>query len=102
MSDTLGSLIDKLYTVDMKLWNNVELMHAVRHMTLDEFKVKYFSDSAGVELLWSKLKTTCDLNVQRSNLIDEIDERIVLMIQTAITGTDLTMDGSIQHKHKTC
>ena len=36
MADTLGSLIDKLTTVDLKMWNNQELIYDIRRMTLQE------------------------------------------------------------------
>ena len=42
MSDTFGSLIDKLFTVDMKMWNNQEFLYEIRKMSFDEYKQKYF------------------------------------------------------------
>jgi len=38
MSDTLGSLVDKLTTVDLKMWNNQELLYEIRRMSFDEYK----------------------------------------------------------------
>ena len=38
MADTLGSIIDKLCTADLKMWNNQEILYKIRRMTFDEFK----------------------------------------------------------------
>ena len=56
MSDTFGSLIDKLFTVDMKMWNNQDVLYEIRNMTFDEYKEKYFEDEAklpGLHIVWS-------------------------------------------------
>lgn len=95
MADTLGSLIDKLFTVDMKMWNNQELLYDIRRMTFDEFKERYFSNPEGAEKLWEGLKKACDLNVQRNQLIDEIDEKVVEIAQSPNT------DKFVQRKYKT-
>ncbi len=101
MSDTVGSLIDKLFTVDMKLWNSQEFLYQIRRMTFDEFKEKYFISDAGANILWDSLKKTCDLNVQRNQLIDEIDELVVEIIGYKTSENDLDVSKFIQHKHKT-
>ena len=44
MADTLGNVIDKLVTVDMKMWDNQELLYDIRRMSFDEYKEKYFKD----------------------------------------------------------
>lgn len=100
MADTLGSLIDKLITIDMKMWNNQELLYEIRRMTYAEYKQKYFSEK-GAEELWDSLKKACDLNVQRNQLIDEIDEKIVELVKDASSGGDLDFGKHIQRKHKT-
>lgn len=101
MSDTLGSLIDKTITVDLKMWNNQELLYEIRRMSFDEYKEKYFSNEEGAMELWQSLKKACDLNVQRNQLIDEIDEKIVKMIKDAVSGLDMDDGKYIQRKHKT-
>ena len=53
------------------------------------------------EELWQQLKKVTDLNVQRNQLIDEIDEKIVDMINRAISGENLDNGKDIQRKHKT-
>jgi len=101
MADTLGSLIDKLTTVDLKMWNNQELLYEIRRMTFDEYKIKYFSDEEGAKKLWDSLKKACDLNIQRNQLIDEVDEKVVEIIKDAVSGCDLDTGKFIQRKHKT-
>ena len=101
MSDTLGGLVDKLCTVDMKMWNNQEILYEIRRMTFEEYKEKYFSSEDGATQLWQGLQLACDLNVQRSQLIDEIDEKIIEMIETSNKGKNLDDGKYIQRKHKT-
>ena len=99
MSDTFGSLIDKLFTVDMKMWNNQEFLYEIRKMSFDEYKQKYFETETGAQELWVILKKCCDLNVQRNNLIDEIDEKLVEIVKTS--SKDLDDAGFVQKSHKT-
>ena len=102
MADTVGSLIDKLFTADMKMWNNQEILYEIRRMTFEEFKAKYYeSGDEGLQNLWKCLKLVCDLNVQRSQLIDEVDEKIIEIVGDAVAGEDLDNGKHIQRKHKT-
>ena len=80
--DSLGSIIDKLITVDMKMWNNQELLYEIRRMSFEDFEKKYFNDINGSKILWELLKKSTDLNVQRNELIDEFDERVVDMLNS--------------------
>lgn len=100
MADTLGSIVDKLITIDMKMWNNQELLYDIRRMDFDQFKDKYFSDE-GAEILWESLKKSCDLNVQRNQLIDEIDEKIIDIVNERLSGKELDNGKFLQRKHKT-
>ena len=100
MADTIGGLVDKLCTCDLKMWNNQEILYEIRRMTFDEFKQTYFSDE-GAEILWDKLKKCCDLNMQRNQLIDEIDEMIISIIKAATAGQDIDNGTFVQRKHKT-
>lgn len=68
--DTLGTLIDKLITVDLKMWHNQEILYAIRRMTEEEFVAKYANDLPSLHAI---VKRCCDLNVQRSKLMDAID-----------------------------
>jgi len=101
MADTLGSLIDKLTTIDLKMWNNQELLYEIRKMTFEEYKSKYFETEDGAKKLWECLKRACDLNVQRNQLIDEVDEKVVEIIQASVSGEELDNGKFIQRKHKT-
>ena len=101
MADTFGGLIDKLLTVDLKMWNNQEVLYEIRHMTFDEYKEKYFHNEEGAKELWAVLKKCCDLNVQRNQLIDEVDTHLVEIIKAAISGEDLDNGKFIQRSHKT-
>lgn len=101
MSDTLGSLIDKLITIDMKMWNNQELLYVIRRMSFEEYKDKFFNSENGAQDLWESLKKACDLNVQRNQLIDEIDGKIVEIVKSSLEGEDLDNGKFIQRKHKT-
>ncbi len=101
MADTLGGVIDKLLTADLKMWNNQEILYKIRRMSFDEFKVEYFEDENGAEKLWAVLKKACDLNVQRNQLIDEIDDMIIKMIKDNAAGIELDDGKYKQAKHKT-
>jgi hypothetical protein len=84
MADTLGNVIDKLVTVDMKMWDNQELLYDIRRMSFDEYKKKYFNNEEGANLLWETLKKACDLNVQRNQLINEVDSKIIARIRNLV------------------
>jgi len=101
MADTLGNLIDKLTTVDLKMWHNQELLYEIRRMTFDEYKDKYFSSEDGANILWESLKKACDLNVQRNQLINEIDEKIIEIVNSRFSGEDLDNGKYLQRSHKT-
>ena len=94
--DTVGSLIDKLCTVDLKMWNAQEGLYRIRHMSLEEFKV-YCENN--IDEVFSFFKRSMDLNYQRNCLIDEIDERLIEMVRMAQRGLDL--EKYCQRKHKT-
>jgi hypothetical protein len=99
MSDTFGSLIDKLFTVDMKMWNNQEFLYEIRKMSFEEYEKKYFNTEDGARDLWVILKKCCDLNVQRNNLIDEIDEKLIEIVNTK--KEDIKEKDFLQKSHKT-
>jgi hypothetical protein len=101
MSDTLGTLVDKLTTVDLKMWNNQEILYEIRRMSFNDYKTKYFLNEEGANLLWTTLGKACDLNVQRNQLINEIDEKIIEIINTKLSGEDLDNGKFLQRAHKT-
>lgn len=101
MADTLGSLIDKLITADLKMWNNQELFYEIRRMNFDDFKKEYFDNEESVMKLWERFKKACDLNVQRNQLIDEIDQKVIEITEAAVNNEELDNGKFIQRKFKT-
>jgi hypothetical protein len=101
MADTLGGLIDKLFTANTKMWFAQDLLYEVRRMTFEEFKAKYWETEDGAKKIWEVFKNACDLNLQRNQIIDEIDERFVEVIKAGTEGKDLDNGKYIQRKHKT-
>lgn len=89
--DTLGSLIDKLITVDLKMWHNQEALYAIRRMSREEFETKYGEDLGS---LHETIKRCCDLNVQRATLMDAIDK----LFASAIAGR---VFADVRPQHKT-
>lgn len=86
--DTLGNLVDKLTTVNAKLWHNQEELYKIRKMTPSEFEDVHGKDMKG---LHSLLARCCDLNVQRAKLMDEIDKFLSMA-----TGNE----GIVREQHK--
>lgn len=101
MADTFGGLIDKLITADLKMWNNQEHFYEIRKMSFEEYKEKYFKDEEGARKLWKILGKLADLNVQRNQLIDELDEKLIALLESATKGEELDDGKNIQRKHKT-
>ena len=101
MADTLGGLIDKLITIDMKMWDNQEFLYEVRRLSFEEFKEKFTETEQQQKNLFDSIKKCCDLNFQRNQLIDEVDEKIVEMVTAAIDNENLDSGKFIQRKHKT-
>ena len=92
--DTMGGLIDKLITVDMKMWYAQEDLYKIRSMAFEEFYVEY-SSRLGMKKLLEQFQKSIDLNLQRNAIIDESDEMVL-----KLTGAE--KDGRvIQVKHET-
>jgi hypothetical protein len=100
MSDTIGSLIDKLITVDMKLWDAQGIVYEIRKMSLEEFKAKYYKDEEGFVKFYEYLNKATNLNLQRNNIIDELDDKLLDMLKEAQNGSDLDLKGYVQKKMK--
>ena len=49
MADTLGNVIDKLVTVDMKMWDNQELLYEIRRMSFEDYKEKLTSRTGAIQ-----------------------------------------------------
>tara|TARA_R110002020_G_scaffold176222_5_gene368374 strand:- start:6665 stop:6973 length:309 start_codon:yes stop_codon:yes gene_type:complete len=101
MADTLGGLIDKLITIDMKMWDNQEFLYEVRRLSFEKFKEKFTETEEQQKSLFDSIKKCCDLNFQRSQLIDEVDEKIVEIVRASLDGENLDSGKFIQRKHKT-
>jgi len=92
--DTIGSLIDKLITVDMKMWYAQEEFYRIRKMTYVEFLHSYeLNDTVGAAKLYEAFRKGIDLNLQRNHLVDLIDLALSQMIEEG--------KGNVQLKHKT-
>jgi hypothetical protein len=96
--DTLGALVDKLSIVNQKMFNAQEVLYETRRMSFDEFKSKYGTEE-GLKTIFDIFKKSCELNYQRSQLIDEIDELVIKIATDASTGLDLQK--FMQKKFKT-
>jgi len=101
MADTLGGLVDKLITIDMKMWTNQEFLYESRRMSFEEFNETYIGSDEKRKQLYDSIQKCCDLNYQRNQLIDEIDEKVVELVQAAANGEELDAGKFIQRKHKT-
>jgi hypothetical protein len=98
MPVTMGELIDRLFTVDEKMFMAQEILYKIRRMEFDEFKILYGTED-GLKNLFDIFKKSCDLNYQRNCLIDEIDEKIVEIVKAGISGQEI--EKYISRKHKT-
>lgn len=97
--DTIGSLVDKLATVNNKMFFNQEFLYEIRRMSYDEFIRKYKTEESCRDL-FDKLKKVVDLNLQRQSLILEHDKLLVDMIVDLINNPD-NKDKYIIDQHKT-
>lgn len=101
MSDSFGSLVDKLATTNKKMFLNQEEIYKIRKMSFEEYKKEYFENEEGAKKLWECLKKATDLNVQRQALIQELDLKLLEIIQDALSGKDLDNGVHVQRQHKT-
>ena len=101
MADSIGSLIDKLATVNQKMFMAQEDIYVIRKMTFEEFKESYGGTDEGLMKLYSCFKKACDLNVQRQQIILEVAKKIVEIIQASVKNEDLNNGVFIQDQHKT-
>ena len=100
MADTIGSLIDKLATVNQKMFLVQEDLYIIRKMSFEEFKV-HFGTEEGMQKLYETFKKATDLNVQRQAMILEVDKKIAEIITAALDGKNLNNGTFIQDQHKT-
>jgi ssDNA-specific exonuclease RecJ len=100
MADTIGSLIDKLATVNQKMFLAQEELYVIRKMTFEQFKKSYGTEE-GLHKLYTAFKKSTDLNVQRQAMILEVDKKIAEVVVATIKGEDLNNGTFIQDQHKT-
>jgi hypothetical protein len=100
MSDSAGSIVDKLATINQKMFIVQEDLYAIRKMNFEQFKETYGNTDEGLTKLYDCFKKACDLNVQRQNLIFELDSKLIEMIETSKTK-DLDNGSFVQKQHKT-
>ncbi len=100
MADTIGSLIDKLATVNQKMFLVQEDLYIIRKMSFEEFKAT-FGTEEGLQKLYTTFKKATDLNVQRQAMILEVDKKIAEVVNAAVKGDDLDNGQFIQDQHKT-
>lgn len=97
--DTIGSLIDKLATVNNKMFVNQELLYKIRKMDRSDFVALHFEAPEKLEELYDSIKKCCDLNYQRACLKDEIDRELVNLIRELIH--DPAYEMGVFNEHKT-
>lgn len=76
--DTIGSLYDKLAIVTTRMWHAQDDLYRFRRMSADEWKEEFVEDPDRVRVI---LVRACELNLQRNNLIDEIDHLLAQMFE---------------------
>lgn len=101
MSDTVGQVIDKLLTADLKMWHNQEALYEVRRMSFEEFEERYGKSSETRREFWQIMKKVCDLNCQRNHQMVAVDERLIELVKAVIQGDDLVEAGFLQRPWKT-
>lgn len=82
MSETLGSLVDKLSIVNCKLYAIQQWVHDSGIEPLEHF------ESQSHEEIRSNLQKLKDLNLQRNRLMTELDQLFADAIQTGIVVVD--------------
>ena len=100
MADTLGGLIDKLITVNLKIKHNQELFRSVRKLSFDEFYKQHINNNGAIKI-WNEIQKQLNLEDQKLQLILEIEKIITNMINEHKAGKTLYNGKFIQIKHKT-
>lgn len=82
MSDSLGSLVDKLSVTNMKIWHVQDFIYRVSKMTADDFAKLPPAEVHGEiqKLAW--------LNLDRNRLMTEIDESLHAAVTSGKTQVE--------------
>jgi hypothetical protein len=99
--DSIGSLMDKLASVNEKLFRAQEDLYVIRKMSFEQFKEAFGNSDEKLMKLYEYFKKGTDLNCQRQAMILEVDKKIVEVITEAVNGKDLNDGLFIQDQHKT-
>lgn len=73
-TDTLSDLIYKLSCTTNQMWYSQDILYKIRFMDAPTFMKEYGSNAVELHKI---LKRACDLNVQRANLMDAIDLKLL-------------------------
>ena len=92
MADTIGSLCDKLSIVTTRMWHAQDTLYEIRRMSKEQFIQRY---GERPDEVYDILKRATDMNIQRNQLMDEID----LFMKDAVTGK-IPLDQLTALKHK--
>lgn len=76
--DTLGNLVDKLAIVTTRMWHAQDELYRYRKMNSVEWVSEFHKDPDKVR---HSLARACDLNLQRNQLMDEIDQLFVKSLE---------------------
>jgi len=101
MSDTIGSLIDKLCTASHKMYDAQSELYVVRKMSFEEFKEQFGADDDKLKVLYDYFHRATNLNLQRQAMILEVDKKIVELVVASTKGDNLDNGVFIQDQHKT-
>jgi hypothetical protein len=85
--NTLGFMVDKICSINNKMFMAQEELYVVRRMSFDDFKNTYGSTEEGLKRLYDCFKKSCDLNVLRQNSISEFDESLVNTVQKVTSNS---------------
>jgi hypothetical protein len=101
MADTIGSLIDKVCTVNQKMFLAQEDIYVVRKMSFEEFRATFGSNDEQLKKIYNIFQKATDLNVQRQAMILELDKKIIEVVSAAMKGEDLDNGVFVQDQRKT-
>ncbi len=82
MSETLGSLVDKLIIDNLKLWHAQEDVYRYQRMTLEEYEQV---PAAETHKAWQRLAA---LNLSRNGHMVELDELLAEAVHTGTARVD--------------
>jgi len=91
--DTLGNLIDKLSIITVRMWHAQDELYRFRRMSELEWSAEFYKDPSEVRHI---LVRACDLNLQRNQLMDEVDQ----LFKQAFEMNEEDRQKLIARKHK--